>query len=251
MFSEFAADFHIHTCLSPCAADEMIPFNILNMAKLLGTQILAICDHNSTRNLKTIMDLAKNYDILVIPGMEIQSAEEVHLLCLFSNLSKAQEWQEYVYFHLPDIKNNPKIFGHQWIVDAEGNILGEEERMLLNSTTLTVEEISRKVELLDGLLIPAHVDKNSFSLIGQLGFIPEGLNLSAIEFSRQISQREFKQKFSIDDKYTLITSSDAHSLKEMVFQKTFLYLKSLNFYEVMMALKGIEGRQVFIKESYK
>ena len=134
MFSVYPADFHVHTCLSPCANDEMTPLNILNMAKLIGTKVLGICDHNSAGNVETMLQAAREYEILVIPGMEVQSVEEVHMLCLFENLSKVLKWQEYVYRYLPLMKNNPRYFGHQWLVDSEGNILGEEKRMLLTST---------------------------------------------------------------------------------------------------------------------
>lgn len=248
MFFEYPADLHIHTCLSPCADDEMIPPNILNMAKLMGTKILGICDHNSARNVEAILKTAKDYEILVIPGMEVQSAEEVHLLCFFENLYQVLELQEYVYKYLPSINNNPRYFGHQWLVDGEGNILGEERRMLLTSTSLTVEEIYQKVLELNGLLIPAHVDRRHYSIISQLGFMPENIKINAVEFSRAISKTDFRKTFPHTNKYTLITSSDAHCLQEMVYQKTFLYIKSLNYSEVLLAIKGFEGRKVLIKD---
>jgi PHP family Zn ribbon phosphoesterase len=248
MLNKYPADLHIHTCLSPCADDEMSPINILNMAKLLGTRILGICDHNSAKNVRAMIEAAENYDILVIPGMEVQSVEEVHLLCLFETLEKMLEWQDYVYNHLPKVKNNPRFFGSQLIVDKEGNVVEEEQQMLLTSTDLTVEQISNKIIELNGLYIPAHIDKRSFSLWGQLGFIPQGLSINAVEISRNMSQTDFKKKFQFHSKYTLITSSDAHRLIEMVFQKTFFYLKSLSFSELAMALEGKEGRYVVIKE---
>jgi len=248
MFSKYAVDFHVHTCLSPCASCEMIPPNILNMAELMGTKVLGICDHNSMKNVEAVLESAKERDVLVIPGMEVQSVEEVHLLCFFRDLISAFKWQDFVYEHLPDVRNKPQYFGHQWLVDRLGNIVGEEERMLLNSTTLTVDQISQKVSLLGGFLIPAHVDRAAYSLIGQLGFIPSGLKIAAVEFSREISQSRFVKNFVKADEYTLITSSDAHHLHEMVFQKTFLYIKSLNFDEVTLALRGIRGRRVYIED---
>ncbi|NLZ52709.1 MAG: PHP domain-containing protein, partial [Thermoanaerobacteraceae bacterium] len=144
MLLEYPADFHVHTCLSPCADDEMTPINILNMAKLIGTKILGICDHNSAGNIEAMLKMAQDYDILVIPGIEVQSVEEVHLLCLFENINQVLKLQEYVYSTLPPINNNPQLFGHQWLVDHRGNILGEENRMLLTSTLLTVDEVAQK-----------------------------------------------------------------------------------------------------------
>lgn len=248
MLAEFPADLHIHTCLSPCADDDMVPVNILNMAKLMGTKILGVCDHNSAKNAKSLLETAKDYDILVIPGIEVQSAEEVHMLCFFENLNEVLEWQEYIYCFLPQIENKPRYFGRQWIVDGQGNILDEENRMLLTSTSLTVEEISEKVSKLNGILIPAHVDRRHYSIVSQLGFIPEKLKIDAVEFSRAISEADFRKSFHYINKYTLITSSDAHSLKEMVYQKTFFYIESLKYSEILMAFKGLEGRKVFIKE---
>jgi PHP family Zn ribbon phosphoesterase len=247
MLKEYPADLHIHTCLSPCAQDEMNPVNILNMAKLMGTSIIGICDHNSAKNIKAMLEAAKDYDIFVLPGMEVESIEEVHILCFFESLHDILQWQDFVYDHLPSRKNNPDIFGRQQIVDKDGNVITEEEQMLLASTVLTVEEISTKVSETGGFIIPAHIDKKSFSLLGQLGFIPERLNLAAIEISRNITENEFKNKYNILGDYTIITSSDAHRLKEMVFQKTFFYLESLNFNEINLALSRKEGRKVIIR----
>jgi PHP family Zn ribbon phosphoesterase len=248
MFLEYPADFHVHTCLSPCASDEMTPINILNMAALMGTKILGICDHNSAGNIKAMLKMAQDYDILVIPGIEVQSVEEVHLLCFFENINQVLKLQEYVYSAMPPINNNPQYFGHQWLVDDRGNILGEEDQMLLTSTLLTVDEVAQKVYELQGLMIPAHVDRRHFSIIGQLGFIPEYLKIDAVEFSKAISLADFKSSFGNILKYALITSSDAHSLREMVYQKTYFLLKALNFKEIIMALKGLGGRKVLIKD---
>lgn len=248
MLLEYSADFHVHTCLSPCANDEMTPINILNMAELMGTKILGICDHNSAGNIKAMLKMAQDYDILVIPGIEVQSVEEVHLLCFFESINQVLKLQEYVYSALPPINNNPQYFGHQWLVDDRGNILGEENRMLLTSTLLTVDEVAQKVYELQGLLIPAHVDRRHFSIISQLGFIPENLKIDAVEFSKAITQVDFKATFGNIHNHTLITSSDAHCLQEMVYQKTFFLLKKLTFKEIIMALRGLEGRKVFIKD---
>lgn len=247
MLKKYPADLHIHTCLSPCASDEMIPPNILNMSKLLGTKIIGICDHNSTKNVEAMIDASKNYDILILPGMEIQSVEEVHLLCFFDQIKTLKIWQTFVDDNMPKRDNVPKLFGNQLIVDKEGRILKKEEKLLLTSTNLTVEHISRKIKQLNGLLIPAHIDKKSFSLIGQLGFIPEDLEFDALEISRNVTIERVYKKFPFVSNNCLITSSDAHSLKEMVFQKTFFHLNSLTFNEVRLALKSQEGRKIEIK----
>lgn len=249
MLKIYPADFHIHTCLSPCADDEMIPINILNMARLMGTKILGICDHNSAKNLEPFTHLAKNYKILILPGIEVQSREEVHILCLFSDIEATFEFQEYIYENMPYVSNNPKYFGHQWIVDERGNIKEEESRLLIMSTDLKVDEISLKSKDLGGIMIPAHVDKKSFSIISQLGMIPKNLNITALEISRNISVDKFREKFPELLKYNLVMSSDAHRLEEMVFQKTFFYIKDLSFNEVKLALMGVGGRKVVIRDN--
>lgn len=249
MLKKYAADLHIHTCLSPCASNEMIPPNILNMAKLLGTNIIGICDHNSAKNVKSVLDASKDYnDILVLPGMEVQSVEEVHMLCFYENLNKLEVWQDFVYAHLPKRKNNPEIFGSQLIIDKKGSVLQNEDRLLLTSTNLTVDQVSKKVRELDGLLIPAHIDKKSFSLLGQLGFVPENIEIDALEISKNISRKNCRKRFPFVASYNLIKSSDAHRLEEMVMQKMFFYVKSLTFTEIKLALKCQAGRRVIIRD---
>lgn len=247
MLKEYPADLHIHTCLSPCADEDMNPTNILNMARLMGTKIISICDHNSAKNVKPVQEAAKDYDIMVIPGMEVESAEEAHLLVFFEDLNTMLEWQDYVYSHLPPRRNNPKFFGTQQIVDKDSNVIGEEDQMLIAATSVTAEEISQKVFGMGGMLVPAHIDRKTYSLWGQLGFIPEDLKINAVEISRNISEAEARKKFCISDKYSIVTSSDAHRLQEMVFQKNFLYLESPNFLEIRKAFEASEGRRVIIK----
>lgn len=248
MLKPYPADLHIHTCLSPCADEEMNPANILNMAKLMGTKIIGICDHNSAKNVRSVQEAAKDYDITVIPGMEVESAEEAHLLVFFEDLKTMMKWQDYVYGHLPVRKNNPKFFGTQQIVDKDSNVTGEEDRMLISAISATAGEISQKVFEMGGMLVPAHIDRKSYSLLGQLGFIPEGLKINALEISRNISEKEARSKFGISDDYCLIVSSDAHRLQEMVFQKTFLYIEEPNFLEIKKAFEALEGRRVIIKD---
>jgi len=248
MLKTFPADLHIHTCLSPCADEEMNPINILNMAKLLGTKIIGICDHNTAGNIEAIKKASEDYDILVLCGMEVESVEEVHMLCFFENIETITKWQSFIYDHLPDRKNDVNIFGRQQLVDKNGNVIGEEERLLLTSTNLSVNEIAEKATEMGGLVIPAHIDRRAYSLLGQLGFIPEDLKISALEFSRNASDSQIKSILKLLHKdFALITSSDAHRLQEMVYQNTFFYLEAANFTEVSMAFRCLGGRKVEIK----
>lgn len=245
--NKYLADLHIHTCLSPCADDEMIPLNILNMAKLGGTKVLGICDHNSGKNLPSMQKAARNYDILLLPGIEVESIEEVHILCFFPEVDICLGFQDIIYSHLPKLANRSEIFGHQWIVDEEGNILGEEEQLLLTSTQMNLDEIRELVKKLGGIFIPAHIDRRSFSIFSQLGFMPEDLYPDALEYSRFTDEKSIRQKLGIPRKFPLITSSDAHKLSDMVYQKTWLYMKSLSFTEIKKALQGEEGRRVVLE----
>jgi len=251
MMKEFPADLHVHTCLSPCAEDEMIPPNILNMAELLGIKVIGITDHNSARNLPAMVEASRGFDGLVLPGIEVQTKEEVHVLCYFENLEVAMDFQDFLYEHLPPRKNDPERLGRQYVVDKMGNVIDEEEKLLIASVDLSVDEVAEKVFDLGGIFIPAHVDRMSFSLIGQLGFIPEYMKLDAVEFSKNLSVDEARSRFpSVFAKYPVVFSSDAHCLRDMVYIRTCFLLEEPTFEEVRRAFKGWGGRRVIFKEIF-
>ncbi|MCX5911853.1 MAG: PHP domain-containing protein [Deltaproteobacteria bacterium] len=153
---EFHADLHIHTCLSPCASLDLSPRNIVDRAKFQGLDVIAITDHNTAKNAQVVMRLGEKGGIKVISGMEVQSREEIHLLTLFPDWSATAAWAEEVSRSLPEMNNDPLIFGDQPIVDEDGNILEFESRLLLNSLRLSAEEIIRLVAGKGGLTIPSH-----------------------------------------------------------------------------------------------
>jgi PHP family Zn ribbon phosphoesterase len=217
------ADLHIHTVLSPCAEDEMTPHNIIRTALLCGLDAIAITDHNSTGNLRSFVEAARGTDLKVIPGVEIQTQEEVHVLGLFKNVEDAEGFGSKLYMYLPDMMNKRDYFGPQFFVDAEDNIIGEEERMLLNSTSLRVEDAFALITEYGGLGICAHVDRPSFSIIGQLGFIPVNLPVAAVEVSWRISQDDAAREYAFLSHYPVISSSDAHRLNEIGKGCTVLY----------------------------
>jgi PHP family Zn ribbon phosphoesterase len=165
MLREYRADLHIHTCLSPCASLDLSPQRIVERAKAERLDIIAITDHNTAKNVQAVMELGEREGLKVIPGMEVQTREEIHLLSLFPGGSSITFWDEEVYQHLPDVKNDPEFFGDQPVVDFEGNILHFEERLLINSLDLSLEEVKHRVEVKGGLIVPSHFDKGSFSLI--------------------------------------------------------------------------------------
>jgi PHP family Zn ribbon phosphoesterase len=177
-------DLHIHTVLSPCAEVEMIPPLIVRRAQELGLGMIAIVDHNCAANAQAVIEAAKGTGIAVLPGMEVQTREEVHLLCLFDTLEQAEAWQETVWSALPDQRNREAYFGAQYVVDATGDHLYTEDRLLSASASLSVEQVVAGANALGGICLPAHVDRPSFSILSNLGFIPPGLPIAGIELSR-------------------------------------------------------------------
>ncbi|MEJ2067892.1 MAG: PHP domain-containing protein, partial [Deltaproteobacteria bacterium] len=203
MVRVYAADLHVHTCLSPCADEEMSPGNIVHTAREASIDIIAVTDHNSGKNARAVMEAAADLPLAVIAGMEVQSREEVHLLCLFGSVEILEEWDAFIYEHLPDVRNDPEVFGYQPIVDKEGYILRFEEKLLINSLDLSLEEVVKDVAERDGICIPAHVDREAFSIIGQLGYIPPDLPIAAVEIIGD-------QRDMVPEQYAVVAASDAH-----------------------------------------
>jgi predicted metal-dependent phosphoesterase TrpH len=236
----YASDLHIHTCLSPCGDLEMAPKEIVRRAREEGLDIIGITDHNTGKNVQAVLEAAQGFPVTVMPGMEVQTIEEVHVLTFFETIDELRRWDGMVYEALPDIKNKPDYFGDQPIVNAEGEIVGYEERLLLNSLRMTLEQVFRAVGSIGGYCIPAHIDKDAFGLISHLGIIPSHLNIAVVEVRdlRQAPQRADVQGLQ------LIASSDAHFLAEVGTRGTDLLMEEASFSEMMMALEGKEGRKV-------
>ncbi|MDH7577907.1 MAG: PHP domain-containing protein [Bacillota bacterium] len=233
---KFAVDLHIHTALSPCAEEEMTPPAVLARAAANGLRIIAITDHNSACNTPAFVEAAAGGPVTVIPGMEVQTREEVHLVCLFAEPEEALAWQEVVYAHLPPLKNNERVFGTQQLLNAAGEVTGIEERLLLASTDFSVEEVVAGVHARHGICYPAHVDRPAFSIIGSLGFIPPDLQIPVVEISRNINRKRALEKFPFLERYHLLGSSDAHRLDEISQVRTRIGLKEPAFEALAEAL---------------
>lgn len=244
MLREYRADLHIHTCLSPCASLDLSPRKIVERAETERLDIIAITDHNTAKNVLPVMRLGKSRGLRVIPGMEVQTREEIHLLTLFPDWPSMAAWDEGVYRHLPDVRNDPEVFGDQPIVDEEGNILKFEERLLLNSIDLSLEEVKRRVEGSGGVTIPSHFDKESFSLISQLGLIPEEMELLALEMSHRNEFREQAGLANVSPRIPRIISSDAHSLQDIGNAYTLFLLAEASLGELCLAFRGQGGRRI-------
>ncbi len=218
---KIAYDFHIHTALSPCGDDDMTPNNIVNMAVLKGLDAIAITDHNTCRNAEACMQCAEGTGLLVLPGMEVETAEECHIVCIFPDVDRARRMEEQVNANLPKIKNRPDIFGHQVIMDKDDNIVGYEENLLVTATSLSVERVSELALEFGGVAIPAHIDKAAYSIISNLGFIDDGYGFKTVEV------KDFDKLDSLyEDKglgrFRIIHSSDAHYLWDISEREQFL-----------------------------
>jgi len=219
------ADLHIHSVLSPCADLEMSPRAIVKEAKKRGLDLISITDHNASGNCKVASELAKKEGIEFLFGMEVQTRGEVHLLCYFNFLEELEKWGKYIYKFLPLVPNNPQYFGDQLLVDEDNNIIGKENKLLLNSLDLSLEEIEQKVKEKGGIVIPAHIDKEPFGIIYQLGFIPSSFSGRMVEISGNISWEKLKEKYPYLKDYYPLTFSDAHFLKDVGRKFTDFYIK--------------------------
>ncbi len=241
----FIADLHIHTVLSACAEVEMMPEWIIERAQELGLNLIAVSDHNSAENAAAMLAAAEGTGIHVLPGMEVQTREEVHLLCLFDTLEQATAWQEQVYAHLPPLKNKENVFGAQIVVGADGTPQGYNDRLLATSTSFSVEQVVQQVRSLNGLCIPCHVDRPAYSLIANLGFIPPDLDIRGVEISHLVNLQEARARFPQLARYTLIGNGDAHRLKEIARRTTFK-MDQASVAEIARALAGEGGRGVWL-----
>lgn len=212
---KFMADLHIHSTLSPCGSLEMSPKNIVEKAKSIGLNLISITDHNSIANSIITQKLANRYEIYFLFGMEVQTEEEIHVLVYFDNFDKLYELWKIVYEKLPNIKNDPDFFGDQVIVDENENILGYEDKLLLNSVKLSFKELFNLVQEKKGIFIPAHIDSETFSVISQIGFIPEDLNIRYLELSYLKDKELFFLEHPEYKNYEYVSFSDAHFLEDI------------------------------------
>ena len=221
-------DLHLHSCLSPCGDRDMTPNNIVNMASLLGLDVIAVSDHNTARNLPAVFAVAERVGLLVIPAMELCSAEEIHMLCLFPALQNALSCSEAVYPYLPKIRNKPEIFGEQLVLDENDSVIGEEPYLLINALSLPLDELIHVVKRHDGLAIPAHADKNAYSITASLGMIPPEYGFPCIEQKNPDAVLDFSGG--------RIFNSDAHYLEHINEPLHFLESKDKSISSILHTL---------------
>jgi len=234
---KLAYDFHIHTSLSPCADLEMIPDSILGMALMNGLDVIAITDHNTTRNCLPVIKRSEKFGLLVIPGIELTTAEEVHVVMLFENIESALKFDKFVYQRLVKVKNNEKIFGEQLLFNEENQFIGKEENLLINVTDISFDEINEVVKRFNALMFPAHIDRDSYSLLSNLGAIPPGSIFKNAEVKNKNNLDNLIIKNPYLDNCNILYNSDAHYLREISEAINHIEVKERNIKAIFESLK--------------
>lgn len=207
----FYYDLHLHSCLSPCGDREMTPANIAGMAKLNNLSLLALTDHNSTGNCRAFCEACRRYGIVPIAGMELTTAEDVHLITLFPSLASAREFDSALQSKRILYPNRPEIFGEQLLVDENDKVLGKEDHLLPNATTLSLEEACQMARDYGALVYPAHIDRESNGVISVLGGFPPEPGFTCYELHDGTKKAQYEATYGLSHLRS-VTSSDAHVL---------------------------------------
>lgn len=208
-------DFHLHSCLSPCGDEDMTPGNIAGMAVVNGLDMIALTDHNTCKNCPAFLKIANDYGLLALPGMELTTQEEVHVLCLFAKLSDAMAFDSYVEERMIPFPNNEEIFGRQIIRDEQDEICGSLPNLLINATSIGFDDVYDAVTQFHGIMIPAHLDKTTTSLLSNLGFVPEGSRFTCFELKNLDNLHRVREAHPYLRGCNVVSSSDAHYLEHM------------------------------------
>lgn len=222
--SKYYYDLHIHSCLSPCADDDMTPNNICGMAMLQGLNIVALTDHNTCGNCETFLKVAKKHGLIGIAGMELTTAEDIHIICLFEDVKKAVAFSDEVQKYRLAFPNNVKLYGQQMFMDEEDNIVGIEENFLPLATTLGLEDAVALAKEYDAIVYPAHIDRMANGIIAILGTLPDSPDFSCIEFNSSDDVEKYKNDYPKINNKAGVINSDAHNLWSINEAVNFLEL---------------------------
>lgn len=222
--NSYSYDLHIHSCLSPCGDDEMTPNNLVNMAAIAGCEIIAITDHNTCKNAPAVIKAGESVGLTVIPGMELCTSEEAHVVCLFDSLDGAIEFDSYIYNNMPHIPNKAEIFGEQRILDENDELVGIEDNLLLVSSFISANDVTAIVQKYGGVAFPAHVDRSSYSLIASLGAIPPEANFKAAELTAEADFDKLRQINPELDSLFILRDSDSHRLEALTAEPNRIHL---------------------------
>lgn len=241
--STVAIDLHMHSILSPCGDVDMTPNNIVGMAQIKGIDYIALTDHNTAKNLPALFEVAKGEGLCVLPGIEVTTKEEAHILAYFDSLEGAMELDKILYERLPDIMNKPDFFGPQYIMDAEDEIIGEVDKLLISATDIGINELAEMVAPLGGIIVPAHIDRKSYSIMVSLGFIPPDLPIKTVELSKMTEVDAALKMFRFFKEYQFIHGSDAHQLEDMAERQYMIDLPDLRKSSLIEFLGGKTEKQ--------
>ena len=240
--NKYRADLHIHTLLSPCASLEMTPNTIIEKAKTSGLHIIGITDHNSTKHGLLVKKLAEKEGIFVLTGAEVTTKEEVHCLVFFEQSEQLMQFQQYIEENITRIPNSEEYYGYQPVIDEDENILEMVPYYLPAALKVGIEKIQKRVDELNGLFIPAHIDRYVNGILSQLGFIPPSLKYDALGLSRHGSEKHVIEQYVIQNKTTFIRNSDAHNPEQIGEIYTVFNLEEINFSEIKKALNQEDNR---------
>jgi hypothetical protein len=247
MLREFRVDLHIHTTLSPCGDSTMVPPLVVDRAKKKGLDIIGICDHNASENVEAVKEANRGLDLLILGGMEVTSCEEAHVLTIFADDESLNRMQDIVYQNLTG-RNDVRAFGEQTIVDAEGKVVGFNDRLLIGATDLSVREIVENVHDLGGMAIASHIDKQVFSVTSQLGFIPENILFDALEISPHVAIDNIDGQTGFAGygklKAPIVSFSDAHYLEDIGKRFTRFIMEDASFKEIKRAMRDTHERRI-------
>lgn len=239
----FSADLHIHTVLSPCAQRDMLPHCIVLEALEKRIDVIAITDHNACENVGVTVQLGEKFGLWVIPGIEVETQEEIHLLAYFPDLEHLSSFNRLIEKSLLSVPLDEAVWGEEWVIDGKGSIVQKKSSLLAVPVCLPLEEVVEKVNCYGGIAVLSHIDRRTYSVFSQLGFIPPGLPVQALEISPQISPEQAQEHFALHG-YRLFSFSDAHALWEIGRRVTFFCMASLTWEEFLLALSGEKGRSV-------
>ena len=229
-------DLHIHSCLSPCGDNESTPGNIVGMAVVKGLDVIALTDHNTCKNCAAAMTIGKEYGITVIPGMELTTSEEVHVLCLFHTLEDAMGFDAFVEPRILQIPNDPKVFGDQFICDENDEVKGTFSNLLISATDISFDRVDDVIKPFNGVMVPAHVDANSFSLTSNLGFVPPDTNFKCFELQKMENLHKLQDANPYLRDCNVIKDSDAHYIEHISEAVNTIYAESNSIDDVLAAL---------------
>lgn len=223
--NKYYYDLHIHSCLSPCGDNDMTPNNIAGMGVLNGLNIMALTDHNTLKNCPAFFKAAKKNGIIPVAGVELTTAEDIHVVCLFPDLETAMEFDKFLESHRILIPNRKDIFGEQFIMNEADEVVGEEEHLLSNATDIMIDDAYKLVLSKGGICYPAHVDREANGIIATLGTFPEYLEFAVAEFHSGEKIEEYSQKYAALKDKIKVVSSDAHYLWDIKEKKEFFELE--------------------------